>query len=138
VKISQIKDGTSKTLLIGEYTTISAPARSAFWGASYYKLDLASIWILNSYKTNPQAPQAGMSGQFDPDYDKCTAAMAALGTLTRTDQPCNGGFTGIHSGGGFINFVFCDGSVHIISSNTDIRILSDLATTNGGENTPVP
>ena len=93
---------------------------------------------MNSYKTNPQAPQPGLAGQFDPDYDKCVNAMTALGTVTRSDQPCNGGFTGIHSGGGYINFVCCDGSVHIISSNTDIRILSDLVTTNGGETTQTP
>ncbi len=140
VKLAQIKDGTSKTMLIGEYTTVSKPVRSAFWAASYYKLNLASFWLFNSYKTNPQAQQAGLAGQFDPDYDKCTAAMALLSSpaVTRSDQPCNGGFTGIHSGGGYINFVFCDASVHIISSNTDIRILSDLATTNGGESTQIP
>ncbi len=138
VKMSQIKDGTSKTMLIGEYTTTSTPSRSAFWAASYFKLNLASIWLLNVYKTNSQASQLGMSSQFDPDYEKCVDEMTALGKLTRADQPCNGGFTGIHSGGGFINFVFCDASVHIISSNADIKILSDLATTAGGESTQIP
>jgi prepilin-type N-terminal cleavage/methylation domain-containing protein/prepilin-type processing-associated H-X9-DG protein len=139
VKITQIKDGTSKTMLIGEYTTTSKPERSAFWAGSYYKLNLASIWLLNALKTNPAANVAAMSAQFDPDYDnKCIPAMNAIGSLSRADQPCNGAFTGVHSGGGFINFVFCDGSVHTLSSLGDIRILGDLATTNGGESTQVP
>jgi prepilin-type N-terminal cleavage/methylation domain-containing protein/prepilin-type processing-associated H-X9-DG protein len=138
VKMGQIKDGTSKTMLIGEYTTISQARRSAFWSASWYKLNMGSIWMLNGYKTNPAFNTASMAGQFDPDYDKCVNLMNAVGTLSRADQPCNGGFTGIHSGGGLINFAFCDGSVHILSSTGDIRILSDLATTNGGEPTQIP
>jgi prepilin-type processing-associated H-X9-DG protein len=138
LRVNQVKDGTSKTMLIGEYTTTSQAPRSAFWAASYFKLNLASIWLLNGYKTNLQFPESLMSGQFDPDYDKCNAEMAKVGSLSRADQPCNGGFTGIHGAGGVINFVFCDGSVHTISAIADIRILSDLATTNGGETTQVP
>ena len=136
--MNQLQDGTSNTMLIGEYTTTSQPARSAFWGASYYKLNLASIWLLNGYKTNPKFPVAAMAGQFDPDYDKCNAEMNSVGTLSCADQPCNGGFTGIHGAGGVINFVFCDGSVHTMSATADIRVLGDLATANGGETTQVP
>ncbi len=138
LRLNQLQDGTSNTMLIGEYTTTSQPARSAFWAASYYKLNLASIWLLNGYKTNPKFPVAAMAGQFDPDYDKCNAEMNSVGTLSCADQPCNGGFTGIHGAGGVINFVFCDGSVHTMSATADIRVLGDLATANGGETTQVP
>jgi prepilin-type N-terminal cleavage/methylation domain-containing protein/prepilin-type processing-associated H-X9-DG protein len=138
VKLDQIKDGTTKTIIIGEYTTTSAAVRSAFWAGSYYKLNLASIWLLNPYKTNSTFDLSRMSAQFDPDYDKCNTAMNAIGSLSRADQPCNGAFAGIHSGGGFINFAFCDGSVHTISSLIDIKILGDLATINGGEVRQVP
>ena len=44
----------------------------------------------------------------------------------------------MHSGGGFINFAFCDGSVHIIPQLTDLKVLSDLATIAGGEHRDIP
>jgi type II secretory pathway pseudopilin PulG len=141
IKPQQITDGTSKTMLIGEYTTISMAGRSAFWGASYYGLNEGSITVLLAYQTNPTANMQMMASQFDPDYDKCVADMTALGsTLLRSDQPCNRAFTGLHGGGsgGIMNFVFCDGSVHALSELADIRVLSDLATIAGGETTQVP
>ncbi|HZZ26398.1 MAG TPA: DUF1559 domain-containing protein [Pirellulales bacterium] len=145
VKISQITDGTSKTLLIGEYTTVTQPApvggvivwRSAFWGASYYGLNLGSITLVSSYRTGKNMNP--MSVQFDPDYDKCvidvTAAYSTLGVSARTDQPCNRAFTGVHGGlsGGVMNFVFCDGSVKSVSQLADIVLISNLATIAGGE-----
>jgi prepilin-type N-terminal cleavage/methylation domain-containing protein len=145
ISIAKITDGTSKTMLIGEYTTTTQPSgnppvsRSAFWGASWYKLDLASIYCLVAYQTNPNANMFAIQDQFDPDYDKCYAALSASGVIpTRPDQPCNGGFAGVHAGGGIINFVFCDGGVHAISQNTDLKIFSSLATTTGGEADSVP
>jgi len=145
LSISKIIDGTSKTMLIGEYTTTTQPtgtppvSRSAFWGASWYKLDLASIYCLIAFQTNPNANMSAVQDQFDPDYDKCYATMSASGVIpTRPDQPCNGAFAGVHGGGGIINFVFCDGSVHTISQNTDLKIMSSLATTNGGESVSLP
>ena len=138
ISISKIADGTSKTMLIGEYTTSSTANRSAFWAASWYKLNLASIYCLIAYQTNPNANLIALQFQLDPNYDTCLAAMNKANIPSRPDQPCNGGFAGIHSGGGIINFVFCDGSVHTISQNTDLKILSSLATTNGGEQFAVP
>jgi len=35
-RLNQITDGTSKTFLIGEYATISDPARTVFWASSWY------------------------------------------------------------------------------------------------------
>jgi prepilin-type N-terminal cleavage/methylation domain-containing protein/prepilin-type processing-associated H-X9-DG protein len=140
VKVSQVTDGTSKTMLIGEYTTVSGLQRSAFWANSYYGMNLGSITVTLAYQTNTTTSMSFMSPTLDPDYDKCTTALSAVTTpaLPSPSQPCNRSFAGLHGAGGFINFVFCDGSVHVVSSNTDIRILSDLATINGGESTQVP
>ncbi len=146
VKIAQIIDGTSKTLLIGEYTTLTQPApvggviisRSAFWGASYYGLNLGSITLTSAYRTGKS--MSPMSAQFDPDYDQCNLvdmpkAQTTIGFTGRTDQPCNRAFTGVHGGlsGGVMNFVFCDGSVKAVSQLADVVIVSNLATIAGGE-----
>jgi prepilin-type N-terminal cleavage/methylation domain-containing protein/prepilin-type processing-associated H-X9-DG protein len=142
VKVAQIKDGTSKTMLIGEYTTTTQPegtppvSRSAFWGLSYYGLNLGSITVLTNFETSTDYQK--LSTQLDPSWKKCNDAMTATGLALRPDQPCNRAFTGQHGGGGLINFAFCDGSVHIISTGTDLRLLSDLATINGGESTQIP
>jgi hypothetical protein len=135
---SKITDGTSKTMLVGEYTTTSSADRSAFWAASWFKLDLASIYCLVGFQTNPNLNLTPMQMQLDPNYDTCVAAMNKIGSLTRADQPCNGGFAGIHSGGGVISFVFCDGAVHRVSQNTDLKTLSALATTSGAESVSIP
>jgi prepilin-type N-terminal cleavage/methylation domain-containing protein/prepilin-type processing-associated H-X9-DG protein len=152
VKITQILDGTSKTLLVGEYTTLTQPSgtsstgqplsRSAFWGASYYGLNEGSITLTTSYRTGTNMNP--MSAQFDPDYDKCvvdmTTAYTKMGVSARTDQPCNRAFTGVHGGlsGGVMNFVFCDGSVKPVSQLTDIVLMSNLATIAGGESVVLP
>jgi prepilin-type N-terminal cleavage/methylation domain-containing protein/prepilin-type processing-associated H-X9-DG protein len=140
VRFKLIKDGTSKTLLIGEYTTTTQPAggvsRAAFWADSYYGLNLGSITVTLTFQNNPSTSMQMMSPQLDPDYNTCLAKMTALFS-TRPDQACNRAFAGLHGGGGLINFAFCDGSVRGINNQMDIGILSNFATINGGENTPV-
>src|SRR5262249_41751587 len=120
-------------------------SRSAFWGASYYGLNLGSITLVTSYRTGKNMNP--MSAQFDPDYDKCLSDMAVAksvvgGTWSRPqpDQPCNRAFTGVHGGlsGGVMNFVFCDGSVKSISQIADVVVISNLATIAGGETTALP
>ncbi len=137
VKISQIKDGTSKTLLIGEYTTTSLPAaglsRAAFWGDSYYGMSLGDITLPPACQngngmscTIPAQPYATI---LDPDFQKCANA-----TDPANPQACKRTFAGMHGGGGAINFALGDGSVQQISVYTDLHILGAMATINGGEN----
>ncbi len=139
VKITQIKDGTSKTFLIGEYTTTTQPtpttSRQAFWNDSYYGMNLGSITVTTAIQTNPSTSMQMMAPQFNPSWQSCFDAMTALGTsiAARADQSCNRAFTGLHSGGGMVNFAFCDGSVHIVSTLADVNLLSNMATVNGGE-----
>ena len=146
IKIKQIVDGTSKTLLIGEYTTVSQPvgnpplSRSAFWANSVFGLDSGEITL--PADTSPTAPcrtnplgcnAAATTITLDPDYDKCVA-----GTFSSFPQPCKRTFTGMHSGGSVINFVLCDGSTRGFSNSGDIRILAALTTVDGGESVQVP
>jgi prepilin-type N-terminal cleavage/methylation domain-containing protein/prepilin-type processing-associated H-X9-DG protein len=132
-KLGQIKDGTSKTMLIGEWTTVSGLTRSAFWANSYYGMNLGSITLTTPFQTNPNADMSFMAPTLDPNYDKCVTQLGSAPGAGTPSQPCNRAFAGLHGGGGFMNFVYCDGSVHTLSATTDIRLLSNLATINGGE-----
>jgi hypothetical protein len=129
-RIAQITDGTSKTLLIGEYVTTSTLSRSAFWANSYYGMNMGMIWVplacqvsLASNACNNNSTSASL----DPDYDKCLANSATKGS-------CYATFAGIHPGGS-ITFAYCDGSSKLVHNSINMVVLSSLATTAGGEST---
>ena len=127
IKMKQITDGTSKTLLIGEYTTISNLGRSAFWANSYYGMNLASIALPIACATNPNCDASSTSISLDPDFDVCEKGMA-----DRRDS-CSRTFAGLHGGGGAINFAHCDGSVQRIATDINMKVLAAMATTSGDE-----
>jgi prepilin-type N-terminal cleavage/methylation domain-containing protein/prepilin-type processing-associated H-X9-DG protein len=120
IKPAQISDGTSKTLLIGEYTTVSALGRSAFWANSYYGMNLGSVHVPGAGFSDSTAPS------LDPDFAVCDKKLGARHACART-------FTGLHGGGGAINFAFCDGGVRRIVTTIDMQLLAAMATTAGGE-----
>lgn len=126
LKLSQIKDGTSKTLLIGEYVTTSQLLRATYWGYTFYGMNLGTITLpINCYK-DPNCTNANdMAAQFDPDFDKCT-------TNTAVQYTCYHAFSGIHAGG-TMNFCYCDGSVQTISGDVDLKVFAAAATTSGDE-----
>jgi prepilin-type processing-associated H-X9-DG protein len=155
VKMKQIIDGTSKTLLIGEYTTTTKPAgtgvyngqtydisRASFWAHSYNALNLAGVALsdtpacrlnpaacpLSTVNNNPPGGGPGTQVTLDPDYNKCVDR-----TNPGFPQPCKRTFAGVHGGGGGINFVYVDGSVRNFTATGDIRVLSCLATIAGRE-----
>jgi prepilin-type N-terminal cleavage/methylation domain-containing protein/prepilin-type processing-associated H-X9-DG protein len=121
IRPSQITDGASKTLLIGEYTTISNLGRAGYWANSYYAMNLASVHIPAASFTGSTAPA------LDPDFDVCETKLGSRHACART-------FTGIHGGGGAINFAYCDGGVRRIVTTIDLQVLAAMATTAGGEN----
>jgi prepilin-type N-terminal cleavage/methylation domain-containing protein len=130
IRIPQITDGTSKTLLVGEYVTTSTLSRSAFWANSYYGMNMGMIWVPAACQislTNSACNNNSTAGQLDPDYDKCLANTATAGT-------CYATFAGIHPGGG-ITFAYCDGSSRLVHNSINMLVLSSLATTTGGETT---
>jgi prepilin-type processing-associated H-X9-DG protein len=129
IKISQIIDGTSKTLLIGEYVTISGLARSAFWANSFYGMNMGTVTLpLPCYPGMNAACQtqaAQFGAQFDPDYDKCRVDPFVKNTCYHT-------FASVHPGG-IMNFAHCDGSVQTIANTIDMFVIGNMATVAGGE-----
>jgi prepilin-type N-terminal cleavage/methylation domain-containing protein/prepilin-type processing-associated H-X9-DG protein len=115
VKLRQITDGTSKTLLVGESATRSQHRRNTFWAYTHASYNKAEVY--NESRT------------LLDDYDDCCK-------LGSNDNPCKRLWTSQHPGG--FHFSMCDGSVGFISSEVDIYLLTDLATMAGGEDRVSP
>ena len=111
-RFASITDGTSNTLMVGEYATRTHPSRRTFWADSWnqYSLSAGTTEIRTLYD----------------DYDACIAAGGDGG-----DAACKRGWGSFHSGN--INFLLCDGSVRSISLNIDLNTFANMTTIAGGE-----
>ncbi len=117
--LTGITDGTSNTLMVGEYMTRTTPRRRTFWAYTY-----------TSYNQSSVHPA---SHTFLADFDRCQTISASLGLDNR---PCRRAFGSFHTNGA--NFVFCDGSVRFIPQTVDMNILATMATIAGGEVSSLP
>jgi prepilin-type N-terminal cleavage/methylation domain-containing protein/prepilin-type processing-associated H-X9-DG protein len=112
--IGSIADGTSNTLMVGEYMTRTTPRRRTFWAYTY-----------TSYNQSSVHPA---SHTYMADFSRCEAISASLGLDNR---PCRRAFGSFHTNGS--NWVLCDGSVRFIAQSVDMNILANMATIAGGE-----
>ena len=113
-RMSNITDGTSNTLLVGEYQTKNTADRRTFWAYAY-----------TSYASSSVHPA---SHTYLNDFARCEAISAQQGLDNR---PCRRAFGSFHSGGS--NWAVCDGSVRFIPETVDMNMLSNMATMSGGE-----
>ncbi len=116
-RLTDITDGTSNTLFVGERHTISEPGRGPFWACSFN--------LYNSGMAQPLFSQALMA-----DYNQCVTLVGSANA-----NYCKYGWGSLH-GGGTINFLFGDGSVHGITTNINMTIFSGLSTIAGSEVIP--
>jgi prepilin-type N-terminal cleavage/methylation domain-containing protein/prepilin-type processing-associated H-X9-DG protein len=116
-RIATVKDGTSNTLMFGEYATKTHQGRRTFWAYAYTSYN-QSLVTFNA----PWTLQA--------DFDACAATPNPSGS-----NQCKRAWGSFHTAG--LNFAFCDGSVHTVSRNVDmVFVLPALATIDGGEVIP--
>lgn len=109
-KFGTISDGTSNTLMVGEYTTVKTPRRTTFWAYSY-----------TSFALSCMTPE---SRTLVANYDLCASQGDS--------NPCKRAFGAFH-GGDAINFVRADGSVNPIFPTIDMNVYWALSTIAGGE-----
>jgi prepilin-type N-terminal cleavage/methylation domain-containing protein/prepilin-type processing-associated H-X9-DG protein len=112
-RLSNIPDGTTNTILAGEYSTSTEPARRAFWAYSF-----------GGYAAGAAIPDGRT---LIPDFHRCATTLGA-GELA-----CGRGWGSFHAGGTVINFVMCDGSVRAISSGIQVDLFASLGSIAGGE-----
>jgi prepilin-type N-terminal cleavage/methylation domain-containing protein/prepilin-type processing-associated H-X9-DG protein len=128
-QFSDITDGTSNTLMVGEskqmHTTeggfrLGSPYWGAgTWGSSYGIVDNGAYgyWGIN-------VPH--------PDFDSTNGGVAGF-CRDRGGNQCQyaWGFGSWHVGGA--NFLLCDGSVKFLANQTDPRVVLGAGTISGGE-----
>jgi prepilin-type N-terminal cleavage/methylation domain-containing protein len=105
-------DGTSNTIMVGEYSTRTHNQRRTFWAYTY-----------TSYSQSSATPQART---LIPDWDVCVQIGGPS-----DENACKRAWGSFHAS--IINFVWVDGSVRPINVNIDLNLFTALATIAGGE-----
>lgn len=121
VRLEDISDGSSSTLLLGEISSavdwptagISTWARIQPWTWGFYNYDFIS---------------ATDSGYLMIDHKYVQYPIGYAGVFLPNNTP----YKSLHGPGG-ANFVFCDGGVRFLTNYTGLNVLQGLATRNGGE-----
>lgn len=114
-RIATITDGTSNTLMVGEYTTKTVERRTTFWAYAYTSFALSNM-----------TPD---SLTLIADYARC----ATRGD----DNPCKRAWGSFHPSG-VIQWVKCDGSVFSFSPNVDLNVYWAMSTIGAGESVNMP
>ena len=117
--MGSIADGTSNTIMVGEYVTKTQLDRRTFWAYAYTSYNQSSVTI-------------GQTRTLIPDYSLC----AVTPPTTNGNNQCKRGWGSLHAGGG-LNFVFADGSVKSVTTSVDMStansVFPALASIAGGE-----
>jgi prepilin-type processing-associated H-X9-DG protein len=115
-RITDITDGTTNTLMVGEYATDSTQGRRTYWAYAYSSYTLSDMTI-------------GQSRTMIADFDKCTITPPT----TNGSNQCKRAWGSFHSNG-IINFAMGDGSVRSISPTIDmLTVFPALGSIGGGE-----
>lgn len=124
VRLAQVSDGTSKTVLVGEYVTVSEPQRKGIWSGS---------WRYHS-KGHLSRDEEGESSVYRvPDQQYCWGSARSIPPGGDGDNfLCFRAFSTVHAGG-IIQFAVCDGSVRGVPDSIDAELYLALGTIAGEE-----
>jgi prepilin-type N-terminal cleavage/methylation domain-containing protein/prepilin-type processing-associated H-X9-DG protein len=112
VKMNEIRDGLSNTLLLGEVAQGTGD------------------WFAATSEEVQRVPSAGINRPWPNPPGSCYLDPKDYNAPAAGPQPFIA-FGSYHPGGA--NFAFCDGSVKFLKNTTDIGVLSALGTRAGGE-----
>jgi prepilin-type processing-associated H-X9-DG protein len=118
-RVANIIDGTSNTLMFGEYATKTMLSRRTYWAYAY-----------TSY--NESCVTFAQSRTLINDFNLCKA------TAPGGDNQCKRAWGSFHTNG-ILNFALCDGSVRSINTSVNMTfVLPSLATICGNEVVDLP
>jgi prepilin-type N-terminal cleavage/methylation domain-containing protein/prepilin-type processing-associated H-X9-DG protein len=117
VRVAEVTDGTSNTLMFGEYATAKGSLnRRTLWSYAYTSYNLSSVTI-------------AQSRTLIGDFNLCVAAPPA----SNGGNQCKRAWGSLHASGA-LNFAFCDGSVRTITKNIDMNlVMPSLGSIGNGE-----
>ena len=117
VEFSEIGDGTSNTILLGETTEGHRSGQSNIWSNG------------NRFTSSMRSCSTPLNFPLDPNG---TDGIIFNGSVSGADGGrCNGGFSSSHSGGA--NFALADASVRFVSDTIAVIPYAAAATRSGGE-----
>jgi len=138
--ITSMMDGTSNTIAIGEATQVfhTSDSFGPYWGGGTHTAVHGRILHCTRNQSDcPNGYQATGGTNYATAYPYC-AINAPNGRLISGTTGLQGNYTyawqfgSKHSGGA--NFLFCDGSVKLLSNSVDyVGVLMPLSTPDGGE-----
>jgi prepilin-type N-terminal cleavage/methylation domain-containing protein/prepilin-type processing-associated H-X9-DG protein len=115
-RLSQITDGTTNTVLLGEKAHLAVNEegrrRRTFWAYSYTSYNRSTTFL--------------QTRSIIDDYERCQRIGGPFG-----DDPCKRSWGSLHPGG--LNVTLCDGSVQFISESIDIFLFGAMSTIANGE-----
>jgi prepilin-type N-terminal cleavage/methylation domain-containing protein len=120
VEMKHILDGTSNTMMVGEY---HSPTKRVSGGAEVSGVR-RTLW---AYGYTSYNQSSAMSHSFTriPDFARCQ--MLNIPADAADNNNCKRSWGSLH-GGNIIQFVYCDGSVNPISEDIDGRVFGEFGT----------
>ncbi|MFZ5831736.1 MAG: DUF1559 domain-containing protein [Planctomycetota bacterium] len=118
-KLSDVADGASHTLMIGEKSTVTGRKWTSFWAYPYI------------YYTMGHSVEHPLS--ISNDMDECFEMAAKMGVWS---APCARSWGSFHPD--VIQFAVVDGSVRTISKFVDLTVLCAVSTIEGEERVDLP
>lgn len=129
--LAQITDGTSKTLLIGEYTNGDYNRRRSFWAFTYAQYAMsqpvAQPRIFSDSYCGGTGTTCGTGGCLATGESGTPGAPNA----SAGHRVCKRSWYSFHPGG--MNSVLCDGSGAFISFDTDLNLFASMGSIAGGD-----
>jgi prepilin-type N-terminal cleavage/methylation domain-containing protein len=126
VKIGQITDGLSNTLMAGE----RPPSADSFWGWWTADICNTSLWAIVE-----QPASSGGTGDTNGDGSGAPCPDRSYFSPGDPADYCSvNHFWSFHSGGG--HWLLCDGSVRFMAYSAGITVIPPMASINGGEVIP--
>jgi prepilin-type N-terminal cleavage/methylation domain-containing protein/prepilin-type processing-associated H-X9-DG protein len=126
VRLSDIKDGASNTVMVGE----RPPSPEYYWGWWGYEEWDNALWVVSSLPYTVDRPQGSFPGAPPGTGQRCPSpSYFSPGNVNNYCD--NDHFWSFHAGGG--NWCLADGSVRFMGYAAGTTVIPPMATRAGGE-----